>query len=188
MKTIALDKIGSVTRNCRLDREVRLSDRIPAVEGGVIAARVLSEKSGYNQIELPSGRFSQVKQGDVIAGALGHRKALFGYAGRVPAAVAPGDRIEVLNLGGVLGICESVNPDLGPPFQCEVLGQVLAFPVLGERIGIPAHIEQGALPLVDAARPLDLGGVPVIAVVGTCMNAARPRSSARSCTSSTGAA
>ena len=41
------------------------------------------------------------------------------------AAIAAGDTIEVLNLGGVLGRCTAGNPDLGPPFTAEVLGAVL---------------------------------------------------------------
>ena len=124
----------------------------------------------YNQLELTTGRFSQIKPGDVIAGALGHRRALSGYAGHIPEKLAPGDTVHLLNLGGVLGHCDSFNPDVGPPFECEVLGQVLHFPYLGERIGIPANIGQGALQLDPR---LDLGEVPVIAVVGTCMNSGK---------------
>ncbi|HOI08915.1 MAG TPA: hypothetical protein PK313_00430, partial [Myxococcota bacterium] len=123
MKSVFLDKIGSVTMNCRLSREVRLGDEIPAVEGGVVAVRVLNSKGTYNQLELPSGRFSKVKPGDVAAVALGHRKALFGYSGHLPSTVRVGDHLNLLNLGGVLGKVDSVNPDFGEPFVCEVLGQ-----------------------------------------------------------------
>jgi hypothetical protein len=167
-----LDKISSVTRNAALKRDVRLGAEIPCEEGVVIAVRVLTDKSSYNQVELPNGRMAQVKRGDVLAGCLGHRSALFGYSGRIPTALAPGDRIQILNLGGVLGICDGVHPDLGAPFDCEVLGTVLTFPVLGERIGRPARIApaSGALP----ERPaLEVGGVPVVAVMGSCMNAGK---------------
>jgi hypothetical protein len=167
---VFLDKIGSVTMNCRLSREVRLGDEIPAVEGGVVAVRILNSKGSYNQLELPSGRFSKVKPGDVAAVALGHRKALVGYAGHMPRSVAVGDRLNLLNLGGVLGKVDSVNPDFGEPFQCEVLGQILAFPYLGQRVGVPAHIGQGAIALTDR---LDTRGVPVIAIVGSSMNAGK---------------
>jgi hypothetical protein len=170
LKTVLLDKIGSVALNCRLSREVRVSPDIPCVEGGVIAVRVLTSKSTYNQLELPSGRFSQVKPGDVIAGALGHRKALFGFSGHLPKSLAPGDKINILNLGGVLGICDSVNVDFGQPFVCEVLGQILHFPYLGERIGVPANIATDAIPLDDR---LNVEGVPVLAIVGSCMNAGK---------------
>jgi hypothetical protein len=121
-----------------------VSAEIPCEEGVVVAVRVLVDKSTYNQLELPSGRMAQVKKGDVIAGALGHRNALFGYSGYLPRRLAPGERLNLLNLGGVLGICDSVNPDLGPPFECEVLGAVLHFPYLGERIGVAARIGAGS--------------------------------------------
>jgi hypothetical protein len=172
MKRLTLDKIASVIRNCQLGREVVVDDRYPCREGDVVAVRVLNRKSRYDQLELPSGRFSQVKLGDVIAGALGHRRALLGYAGHVPERLATGDRVQLLNLGGVLGICDGGNPDVGPPFECEVLGQVLHFPHLGERIGVPANIAQGLPPLLGAAG-VDTAGVPVVAVVGSCMNAGK---------------
>ncbi len=173
MKTVLLDKVSSATANCRLSREVRVAGEIPVVEGGVLAVSVLNSKSVYDQLELPSGRFSRVKRGDVVAGALGHRKALFGYSGHMPESVRPGDRLNILNLGGVLGVCDSVNPDLGEPFVCEVIGQVLHFPFLGERVGIPAHIGQGALPLVERPDAGNGGSVPVVALVGTSMNAGK---------------
>ena len=170
MKTILLDKIASVTKSCLLKREVRVADRIPCEEGVVLAVRVLTDKSTYNQLELPSGRMAGVKKGDTIAGALGHRNALFGYSGRLPERLEPGDTVHLLNLGGVLGICDSVNPDLGPPFACEVLGAVLHFPFLGERIGVPARIGDEPLDLQPA---LDTAGVPVVALVGSCMNSGK---------------
>jgi hypothetical protein len=170
VKAVVLDKIASVTRACGLKREVRVSGDIPCEEGVVLAVRVLTDKSTYNQLELPSGRMAQVKRGDVLAGALGHRHALFGYSGHLPERLVPGDTIHLLNLGGVLGVCDSVNPDLGAPFACEVLGTVLHFPILGERIGTPARIGERRL---DLAAPLDSRGVPAVALVGSCMNAGK---------------
>ncbi len=170
MKSVVLDKIGSVTRNCGLKREVRLAPDIPCEEGVVVAVRLKNDKNVYNQLELPSGRMAQLRRGDLVAGCLGHRHALFGYSGRIPERLAPGDTVNLLNLGGVLGICDSVNPDLGRPFECEVLGAVLAFQVLGERIGHPARIAREPL----APRPaLDARGVPLVALVGSCMNAGK---------------
>lgn len=171
MRRLTLDKIASVTRNCALSRQVVVDDQYPCREGDVVAVRVLTTKTNYNQLELPTGRFSQVKAGDVLAGCLGHRRALLGYAGRLPTSLATGDRVHLLNLGGVLGIVESANPDLGAPFECEVLGQVLRFPFLGERVGVPANIADTAPPLHTGL--LDTGGIPVVAVVGTCMNAGK---------------
>ncbi len=170
MKSAVLDKIASVTLNCRLPREVKLGKEFPCLEGDVVAVRILNRKSTYNQLELTTGRFSLLKAGDVVAGALGHRRALMGYAGHLPETLAVGDVIQLLNVGGCLGICTSGNPDVGPPFECEVLGQILHFPYLAERIGVPASIAQDARPLTDQ---LDVKGVPVIAVVGTCMNSGK---------------
>lgn len=170
MRSLLLDKVGSVTLNCQLTRNVRVADEIDVAEGSVVAVRVMSSKSTYDRLELPSGRMSKVKRGDVAAVALGHRKGLFGYSGYLPERVSVGDRLHLLNLGGVLGVCDGVNPDLGEPFVCEVLGQVLHFPYLGERIGVPAHIRQGALPMDE---PFDLRGVPVVVVVGSSMSAGK---------------
>ena len=170
MRPVFLDKIASVTRDCALKRQVRVADAVPCEEGVVVAVRILNDKSTYNQVELPSGRMAQVKRGDVVAGALGHRKALFGYSGHLPEKLAPGDVVQLLNLGGVLGICDSVNPNFGQPFDGEVLGTVLSFPYLGERIGVPARA--GAERLDPDAR-LDARGVPIVALVGSCMNAGK---------------
>jgi hypothetical protein len=76
----------------------------------------------------------------------------------------------MLNIGGVLGVCDSANPDKGKPFDCKVLGTVLTFPYLGERIGIPARV--GYKPL-DYASELNVRGVPVVALAGTCMEAGK---------------
>ena len=80
-----------------------------------------------------------------------------------------GDVIDVLNLGGILGRCTSANPEIGPPFKAEVLGAVLAFPELGDRIGRPAHIRDHAIPPADRLECT----VPVVYVAGTCMNAGK---------------
>jgi hypothetical protein len=170
MLRVLVDKIASVTQACGLSRELRVSSDIPAEEGVVVVVEILNNKSTYNTLELTSGRMAKVGKGDVVAGALGHRKALFGYSGHVPGAVQPGDIIQMLNIGGVLGICDSANPENGKPFDCRVIGVVLHFPYLGERIGVPARVGQRAL---DFNAPLDTRGVPVVAIAGTCMEAGK---------------
>lgn len=171
MRTVVVDKVASVTQACGLSNEVRVSTGdIPAEEGVVVVVEVLTNKSTYNTLELTSGRMAKVGKGDVVAGALGHRKALFGYSGHVPQQLKTGDVIQMLNIGGVLGICDSVNPEKGRPFDCRVLGVVLHFPYLGERIGVPARVGYRRL---DSAALLDSRGVPVIALAGTCMEAGK---------------
>jgi hypothetical protein len=166
---LRLDRITSSTRNARLSPEVIVGDEIVAEEGYVLAVRILTDKTKYDTVEDLAGRQVKVHSGDILAGTLGTRRALRGYAGVVPDAIAVGDTIEVLNLGGILGRCTSANPDIGPPFQAEVLGAVLAFPELGDRIGRPADIRGGA---VSPAAVLECA-VPVVYVAGTCMNAGK---------------
>jgi len=166
---LRLDRIASSTRNAGLTPEVIVGDEILAAEGYVLAVRVLEDKASYNTVEDVTGRMLSLRGGDVLAGTLGTRRALRGYAGVVPSHIAIGDTIEVLNLGGILGHCTSANPDIGPPFKAEVLGAILAFPELGDRVGRPAHIRDHSVP---PAETLD-STVPVVYVAGTCMNAGK---------------
>jgi hypothetical protein len=170
MRSVVVDKIGSVTQALNLKHDLRISEDIPSEEGVVLVVEILNNKSTYNTLELTSGRMAKIVKGDVVVGALGPRRALFGYSGHVPESVKAGDIIQMLNIGGVLGICDSVNPDKGKPFDCRVLGVVLQFPYLGERIGVPARVGSRKL---DYDATLDSQGVPVIALAGSCMEAGK---------------
>ena len=170
MRPVLVDKIASVAIQADLSQEIRVDSDIPCEEGVLIAVEVLNNKSRYNTIELTSGRMAEVKKGDVVVGALGHRKALFGYSGHLPTQLKPGDIVQLLNLGGVIGVCDSINPSHGPPFDCRVLGVVLDFPFLGQRVGVPARVS--AEPLKNDV-PLTIEGVPVVAIAGTCMNSGK---------------
>src|ERR1700682_1485440 len=89
MRSVVVDKLASVTQACGLSHEVRIAADIPAEEGVVIVVEVLDNKSIYNTLELTSGRMAKLGKGDVVAGALGHRQALFGYSGTCPARRNP---------------------------------------------------------------------------------------------------
>ncbi len=171
MRTIVVDKVASVTQACGLGHELRIAtENLPSEEGIVVVVEILTSKANYNTLELTSGRMAKVNKGDIVVGALGHRKALFGFSGHVPETLKAGDVIQMLNIGGVLGICDSANPDKGKPFDCKVLGVVLTFPYLGERIGVPARAGYRKL---DLNAPLETHGVPVVALAGTCMEAGK---------------
>ena len=169
MMRLWIDKIASATANVALRRDARTSDEITAREGYIVAGRVRGEKSVYNQLEDLHGRLVTLHDGDVIAGVLGHRNALHGYSGVVPETVRVGDVLQMLNLGGVVGKCTSRNPDVGKPFNVEILGSLLVFPEFEDRSGVAAHVGMNAI----AARGDTLPDVPVVFVAGTCMNSGK---------------
>jgi len=169
MIRITLDKIASAAKNAPISHQAFISEELVAQAGYVVAVRILTDKAVYNQLENVEGRMTRLKPGDVIAGVLGHRRALRGYVGDVPDQLRPQDTLHVLNLGGVLGRCTSYAPDVGKPFEAEVLGAVLHFPYLGERVGVPACIADHAI----AGAGVCKRSAPVIAVVGTCMDSGK---------------
>jgi len=122
-KRLRLDRIASAARNAGLAWEITVGDELVAREGHVVAVRILNNKYTYNTVEDVTGRMLPLRQGDLLAGVLGSRRALRGYAGVVPSQIRVGDVLHVLNLGGVLGTCTAANPELGPPFAADQPGR-----------------------------------------------------------------
>ncbi len=172
MKRCTLDKIASVTLRLGLDRNAVLGESIPAEAGTVVACRIKNAKTSYNTLEDVHGRMVALHPGDVIAGALGHRDALYGYSGSVPKKVGVGDELQLLNLGGVIGTGAEATAQNGEPFKLEVLGAVLEFPYLATRVGLPANIVRAALPTQPMPTRAE-GLPPLIVLVGTCMDAGK---------------
>ncbi len=158
-----------------LRRDVRLTSDVVTADGYIIAGRVHGEKTVYNQLEDIHGRMMTVHDGDLMAVVLGQRNALHGYSGYVPDTIRVGDTLQLLNLGGVIGRCTSHNPDVGQPFDVEVLGGVLVFPEFEDRAGVPAHIGMNAV--TAPAGPLP--AVPVVYVAGTCMSSGKTSAACR---------
>lgn len=162
---VRVDKVASSTATLKLGKEIEISDRIEVRAGNVIVVKALQEKSVYDKLELDTGRMAHIGREDVIAGVLGKRRALKGFVGDLPETIAVGDRLQILNLGGVIGVCVSGNKDLGTPLQVEVLGMAV-------RDGRPLNIEEGAIP-----PRASLAGIPdfppLVIVEGTCMAAGK---------------
>ena len=136
MPTVEIDKISSVTRNLDLKYTEYLTDDLSTRQGTVLAAQVLHDKSVYNEMELPTGRMSKLKKDDIIAVALGERMALKGFVGHLPKSLKKNDVINLLNIGGVAGICTSANvKEVGEPMRIRVLGGI-------ERNGKLLNIDQ----------------------------------------------
>jgi hypothetical protein len=162
---IRVHKIASVTANLKLEKELTVTSEIESRSGNVLVVRALSEKSVYDKIELDSGRMAHISRDDLIAGALGTRHALRGFVGEVPESIRAGDRLQILNLGGVIGVCVSGHPELGPPLPVEVLGMAV------NGGGRPLNIAEGAIQPSDT---LDHPS-PIVLVAGTCMASGKTR-------------
>ncbi len=145
---------------------VDLGFDIQAREGVVVAGRIRNAKSTYNVVEDVDGRLRMVMPGDVVAGVLGHRDALRGYVGHVPESVKPGDMLNILSQSAVIGKCTSFNPDLGSPFEFEVLGAVMTYPKFGERVPRPAVVERSS-ELDNPTLPDKLP--PIVVMAGVTM-------------------
>jgi hypothetical protein len=156
---VKVDKFASSTFRLALENPVEITRDCVADSGTVVIVRALTENPNYPDLELADGRIERIRAGDVIAGALGSRRALRGFVGYAPYKLAAGDRLNLLNLGGVIGRCIDGHKDLGEAVQVEVLGCAV-------RRKTVLNLNQAALP------PLPLVSItkPVILVVGSCMN------------------
>lgn len=121
MNTMPVTYVCSTAAKTGLERDVTVSDYVVAQEGYCIVVEALESKAIYNQIECSDGEFRTIAKGDVFVGVLGERKALKGYSGQVPRIALPGDTLNVLNLGGIIGNCTSDHPSLGPALRVKRL-------------------------------------------------------------------
>jgi hypothetical protein len=158
--SLTAQHVASSTAPCGLAHHLSISPYVVAEEGYCLAVRALDHKEVYNQLEGCDGVFRTIQQGDVLAGALGERQALKGYSGRIPRTIRPGDTLHVLNMGGILGLCTSDHPDLGPALRVEVLGAVVTGE--GRHARIQDHAIEPCEHLTDSA--------PLVFVSGTAMN------------------
>ncbi|HMJ07668.1 MAG TPA: hypothetical protein VK468_01605 [Pyrinomonadaceae bacterium] len=161
---VLADKMGSATSRLELGNLVQTIDLIDSPRAGdVIVVRALSESVTYGNIELPSGRLAKINRGDVIIGVLGKRRALKGFVGDVPPSVSPGDRLHLLNMGGVIGRCVGHHSSLSDAIEVEVIGGV------ADSIGTLINIDRNALNLAMTLN----ASAPIIIVAGTCMNSGK---------------
>src|SRR5213080_4955725 len=164
MQQIEIDKIGSATSPLNLSRTVSVipSNGIPRA-GDVVVVRVLTDNATYNMLELPTGRLAKVNPGDVLLGVLGRRRALKGFVGDVPATVAAGDGLHLLNLGGVIGSCTGHHSSLDDAIKVEVIGLV------SDDSGRVRNIADVGLPLREALGQT----APLVVIAGACMNSGK---------------
>ena len=164
MKTIEIDKIGSATSPLSMAKKVSTVDvhDFP-VAGDVIAVRALSESVTYGNLELPTGRLAKINRNDILLGVLGKRRALKGFVGDVPDSVKAGDRLQLLNMGGVIGICKGHHSSFSDAIEVEVVG------IASDDHGNVLNISDNAIESSDTLAP----SAPIILVAGTCMNSGK---------------
>lgn len=163
MKYIEIDKIGSATSRLEFTKTVSVIDHNSAPNAGdVVAVRAISESVTYGNLELPSGRLAKINANDIILGVLGKRRALKGFVGDVPDKIAAGDRLHLLNMGGLIGVCKGHHNSLSDAIEVVVLGTVCD-------AGKVVNIADKALQPTAFLNP----SAPIVVIAGTCMNSGK---------------
>jgi hypothetical protein len=184
MMILEADKIGSATSPLKLTKSVAvISENKAPKAGDVVVVRALSESVTYGNLELPNGRLAKINRNDVLLGVLGKRRALKGFVGDVPESVKTGDRLHLLNMGGVIGICKGHHSSLSDAIEVEVLGIAASVPpaLAGEfkstnRNGNGNSSPAKILNIADnALKPTEFlnPSAPIVIVAGTCMNSGK---------------
>lgn len=164
MNYIEIEKMGSSVSRLSLPRHIKVAKekRIPSV-GDVVAVKALTESTSYGNLELPTGRLAKINVGDIILGVLGKRRALKGFVGDIPDSISAGDRLHLLNMGGVIGLCKGHHSSFSDAIEVEVIGSAC------DEDGNALNISDSALSLSDS---LDVSA-PIVMVAGTCMNSGK---------------
>ncbi|HEX8638013.1 MAG TPA: hypothetical protein VF692_08125 [Pyrinomonadaceae bacterium] len=158
------DKIGSATSPLKLTKTIAVvAENKQPKAGDVVVVRALSESVTYGNLELPSGRLAKINRGDCLLGVLGKRRALKGFVGDVPDAIKTGDRLHLLNMGGVIGICLGHHSSLSDAIEVEVLGAAC------DENETVLNIADNALQPTDFLKK----SAPIVVVAGTCMNSGK---------------
>jgi hypothetical protein len=161
---VEIDKIGSSTSPLNAEKRIRtIAANEQPRAGDVVAVRALTESATYGNLELPSGRLAKINRGDVLLGVLGKRRALKGFVGDVPASIKSGDRLHLLNMGGVIGECKGHHSSLSDAIELEVIG------IACDEIGMLLNIGDNSIVLDDSLQT----STPIIVVAGSCMNSGK---------------
>jgi hypothetical protein len=125
--------------------------------------KALTESVTYGNLELPSGRLAKINRGDVLLGVLGKRRALKGFVGDVPSQVKAGDRLHLLNMGGVIGECKGHHSSLSDAIEVEVIGAAC------DELGLPMNIGDAGLVAASDMHQ----SAPIVVGAGSCMNSGK---------------
>src|SRR5438034_2184930 len=164
MSRIEIEKLGSATSPLKLTHRLDLCESPHEPRAGdVVIVKALSESVTYGNLELPSGRLAKINRGDVLAGVFGKRRALKGFVGDIPVNVKAGDRLHLLNMGGLIGECKGHHSSYSDAIEVEVLG--LAVNSDGEILNIGTN----ALAPTDRLHT----SAPIVIIAGSCMHSGK---------------
>jgi hypothetical protein len=193
MQVLEVDKIGSATSPLNLGKTVSvIPENLVPKAGDVVVVKALTESVTYGNLELPSGRLAKINRNDVLLGVLGKRRALKGFFGDVPESVKVGDKLHLLNMGGVIGVCSGHHSSLSDAIEVEVLGIVCDAGTQGRgdtEIVSPTseHFDSNSKiqPHIPASRIRNIAdnalkpsnflnpSAPIVIIAGTCMNSGK---------------
>jgi len=161
---IKVEKIGSATSplGIRAGLDIKTDAYAPSA-GDVVVVKALSESVTYGNLELPSGRLAKINKGDVLAGVFGKRRALKGFVGDVPVSARAGDRLHLLNMGGLIGECKGHHSSYSDAIEVEVLGVAI------DEDEKPLNISSNAVPPAETLLP----SAPLIVVAGSSMHSGK---------------
>ena len=169
MQVLEADKIGSATSPLKLTKTVSVIDENNQPKAGdVVVVKALSESVTYGNLELPNGRLAKINRGDVLLGVLGKRRALKGFVGDVPDKIKIGNKLNLLNMGGVIGVCKGHHSSLSDAIEVEVLG-IVQSPKSKAQSPQILNIADNALQPTDLLKK----SAPIVIVAGTCMNSGK---------------
>ncbi len=160
---VKVDKIASVVSRLALPDEIELTTTLESRSGNAVVVRVLPVGPSSQELELVDGRMIKMFGGDIVVGALGRRRALRGWPGDVPSDARVGDRLAILNRGGVIGV-PAADTGRTSPLACEVIGM----PLVDGRI---PNLKDDTLPEAPTLAGLSLP--PLGIVSGTCMQSGK---------------
>ena len=157
------DLVASAASKVALPDPLQIGPVGEPEHGDIVLARVQEVNPAYPYLETASASEIRLSEGDVILGTLGIRRALYGFSGKLPSRLKPGDALHLLNMGGVIGECTAFHRALGWPGRLvEYLGTVM-------REGRALNLSDGGLELKTGPLP----ETPLILVMGTCMNSGK---------------
>ncbi len=162
--TVATAKRAFTTRRVEVGamRTLLTGDRQPQA-GDLVLARVRAIGQ-HKRVQLSMGRPADLFENDTVIVAFGNRYAPDQFEAEVPPNL---DVCHLAAAGGLAAQVLSQHGAMAPPTVLEPLG------LIGDGWGLPLNLRDFALPALTGKV-----AVPVVAVVGTCMNSGKTTAAA----------